>query len=215
MLRSRWMAKICTRFILSLHFDCFRFAQSLPRIRTYRMHWLTRIHSSFTLRAFGRPLWAFVSGHVSSEYALQEHGMHCPSAWVNQAQTMCKPNLGLLVQFTLGLHSVCVNSVQTKMHGLHGKRVWHLRLTQPVWSRLCQIWLHHVFASSPKVLGPARQVWTSCFSRTWFWVNRCIWPSCTGLSIGQDPPNRLKRGSTSVNQGVLNLEEFRTHTKFV
>ncbi len=39
---------------------------------------------------------------------------------------------------------------------------WH---AQPVWSRLCQIRLHHVFTSSPKVLGAAWQVWrlwTSC-----------------------------------------------------
>ncbi len=37
---------------------------------------------------------------------------------------------------------------------------------QPVQSRLCQIRLHHVFASSPKMLEPAWQVCTSCFLGT-------------------------------------------------
>ncbi len=37
------------------------------------------------------------------------------------------------------------------------------RHARPVRSRLSQMRLHHVFASSPKVLGPAWQVWTSCF----------------------------------------------------
>jgi hypothetical protein len=36
---------------------------------------------------------------------------------------------------------------------------WH---AQPVRSMLCQFRLHHVSASSPKVLGPAWQVWISC-----------------------------------------------------
>jgi hypothetical protein len=55
---------------------------------------------------------------------------------------------------------------------------WHAR---PVRSRLYQIRLHHVFDSSPKVLGPAWQVWTSCFIGTWFWwisVNCGLAPQC-------------------------------------
>ncbi len=56
--------------------------------------------------------------------------------------------------FTCGGNKLCVNSVQTKMHGLvpglHGER-FHVIIrklvgrAQPVWNRLCQIWLHHVF----------------------------------------------------------------------
>ncbi len=68
---------------------------------------------------------------------------------------------------------------------------WH---SQPVLGRLCQNRLHHVIASSPKMLGPTWRVWTSSFMGTWFLVNQCIQPSCTGFSIGQDRPNRLKLG---------------------
>jgi hypothetical protein len=53
---------------------------------------------------------------------------------------------------------------------------------QPVRNRLCQIRLHYVLASSPKMLGAAWQVWTSCFLGTWILVNQCIRPPCTGQS---------------------------------
>ncbi len=43
---------------------------------------------------------------------------------------------------------------------------------QPVLSRLCQIRLHHVSASSPQMLGPAWQVWT-----------RFIWDLILGESV--------------------------------
>ncbi len=67
--------------------------------------------------------------------------------------------------------------------------LWH---THPVRSRLCQIRLHHVFASSPKVLGPAWQVRTSCFFGTWFWwisVNCSLVPVTASTRIFQTGSN--------------------------
>ena len=65
-------------------------------------------------------------------------------------------------------------------------------LARPVRSRLCQIWLHHVFASSPKVLWPAWQVWTSCFFGTWFWwisVNCSLAPVTASARIAHTGSN--------------------------
>jgi len=64
--------------------------------------------------------------------------------------------------------------------------------------RLCQVWLHHVFTSPLEVLGPAWQVQTSCFSGTCFCKNRCWDLSCHGRRIGQDPPDRPRRGPIAI-----------------
>ena len=84
------------------------------------------------------------------------------------------------------------------MHGLHGERfhvsACKLWCAQRVCSRLCQIWLHHGFTCPLEGLGPTFQVWTSCFSGTRFWANRCWDRSCHGRRIGQEHPGRLKLG---------------------
>ncbi len=65
---------------------------------------------------------------------------------------------------------------------------------QPVWSRLCQIRLHHVFYQVPNGDGARLAGLNKLFFEDLILVNQLIRPSSTGLSIGQDRPNRLRRG---------------------
>ncbi len=79
-------------------------------------------------------------------------------------------NLKYSQNSTSAVPQVIVSNV-TKVHKVPNQHIIYFTCpgrAAPVWSRLCPIRLHHVFASSPKVLGPALQVWTSCFFGTWF-----------------------------------------------
>ncbi len=85
----------------------------------------------------------------------------------------------------------CTSAVaQVNVHNLPNAR--KVPNAQPVRSRLCQIRLHHVFANSPKLLGPAWQVWTSYFFGTWFWwirVNCSLAPVTALARIAQTGSN--------------------------
>ena len=59
-----------------------------------------------------------------------------------------------------------------------------------------------MITSPPEVLGPARQVLTSCFSGSCFWENRRLVLSCHGFRIGQNHPDRPKCGPIALQLGL-------------
>jgi hypothetical protein len=66
-----------------------------------------------------------------------------------------------------------------------------------------------VITSPPEGLGPARQVLTSCFSGTCFCENRRLVLSCHGFRIGQDYPDRPKRGQIALQLGLCKTHPRR------